>query len=163
VLADVERLKIVNDSLGRQAGDELLRQLADRLKRATDPACIARIGGDQFAIVLPEIKGRSEVARTTERIWRESFAQPFQLGSGEVRDFRKGGNCALPNDGVDAEVLLANAEAALREAKETGGARTVPFARSDRRRFRTVRAREQASAGAREGRIRAALPAQAGP
>ena len=120
VLANVERFKAINDSLGRQAGDELLKQLAGRLGRATLPANIARLGADYFAIVLPEIKGRSEIGRTVERIWRDCFTPPFRLGDTELRVSAKAGIALFPNDGSDADTLFANAEAALQKAQETG-------------------------------------------
>jgi diguanylate cyclase (GGDEF)-like protein/PAS domain S-box-containing protein len=120
VLADVERFKAINDSLGRQAGDELLKQLAGRLGQATDPGNIARIGGDHFALVLPEMKGRSEVVRTVAAIWRDCFAQPFQLSGNELRIAAKAGIALFPGDGTDADALFASAEAALRKAQETG-------------------------------------------
>jgi PAS domain S-box-containing protein/diguanylate cyclase (GGDEF)-like protein len=120
VLADVERFKTINDSLGRQAGDELLKQLAGRLGHAADPADIARIGGDHFAIVLPEIKGRSEIGRTVAGIWRDCFAQPFRVNDTELRVSAKAGIALFPNDGADSDTLFAHAESALQKARETG-------------------------------------------
>jgi diguanylate cyclase (GGDEF)-like protein len=119
-LVNVERFKMINDSLGRQAGDELLEQLAARLARAADPQSVARIGGDHFAIVVPEVKGRSEIGRNVERIWRECFTQPFVLGGTELRVSAKAGIALYPSDGRDAETLFASAEAALQKAQETG-------------------------------------------
>jgi diguanylate cyclase (GGDEF)-like protein/PAS domain S-box-containing protein len=120
ILMDLERFKTINDSLGRPAGDELLKQLAGRLGRAVDPADVARIGGDQFAILVPEIKGRSEIGRSVERIWRECFAEPFQVTGHELRISAKAGIALYPNDGIDADGLFSRAEAALQKAKETG-------------------------------------------
>ncbi|TAK50486.1 MAG: PAS domain S-box protein [Betaproteobacteria bacterium] len=120
VLADVERLKAINDSLGRQTGDELLRQVARRLARAADPVDIARTGGDQFAILLLQIKGRTDVGRAIEQIWRDCFAQPFQLSDTELRVSAKAGIALFPSDGIHAETLFANAEAALQYARQTG-------------------------------------------
>jgi PAS domain S-box-containing protein/diguanylate cyclase (GGDEF)-like protein len=119
-LMNVERFKTINDSLGRQAGDELLKQLAVRLALAAAPANIARIGGDQFAIILPEVKGRSEVARRIERIWRDCFVQPYRISGSDLRISAKTGMALHPTDGADAEALFANAEAALQKAQETG-------------------------------------------
>jgi predicted signal transduction protein with EAL and GGDEF domain len=65
VLLDTERFQTVNDSLGRQAGDELLKQIAARCSRfATDPELLARLTGDQFAVVFPELRSADEAART---------------------------------------------------------------------------------------------------
>ncbi|MBI3376325.1 MAG: EAL domain-containing protein [Betaproteobacteria bacterium] len=120
VLADVERFKTINDSLGRQAGDELLKQLAVRLGRAAGPGNIARIGGDHFAIVLPQMKGRSEIGRSVEAIWHDWFGQLFRVNDTELRIAARAGIAVFPNDGADAETLFSNAEAALRRAQETG-------------------------------------------
>jgi len=120
ILADMERFKTINDSLGRQAGDAVLKQLAERLSRAADPARVARIGGDHFAIVLPGIKGRSEAGRKVEEILQDCFGQPFRVGDTELRLAAKAGISLYPNDGANADTLLGNAEAALKRAKDTG-------------------------------------------
>ncbi|HEX9396387.1 MAG TPA: EAL domain-containing protein [Burkholderiales bacterium] len=120
VLADVERFKTINDSLGRQAGDDLLKQLAERLGRAAQPANIARLGGDHFAIVLPGARGRSEMARTVEGILQDCFAQSFRINGTELRVAAKAGIAHFPSDGADVEALFASAEAALKKAQQTG-------------------------------------------
>ena len=120
VLADVERFRTVNDSLGRQAGDELLKLLVERLSRGADVGTLARISGDVFAIVLQGIKGRTGAERRIEGTWRDGFSRPFNVGRSEVRISAKAGVSLFPTDGADAETLLRNAEAALRRAKETG-------------------------------------------
>jgi len=120
ILADLERFKTINDSLGRQAGDALLKQLAERLGSAADPARVARLGGDLFAIVLPGIKGRSEAGRTREEIWQDCFSRPFRVGETELRLSAKAGIALYPNDGPNADTLIGNAEAALKRAKDTG-------------------------------------------
>jgi diguanylate cyclase (GGDEF)-like protein/PAS domain S-box-containing protein len=120
VLMDLERFKLINDSLGRQAGDELLKQLAERLGRALSRADIARVGGDRFAIVFPGIKGRSETARKVERVWLTCFAQPFLVNDTELRVSAKAGIALYPNDGAEVEMLFSNAEAALLKGQETG-------------------------------------------
>jgi diguanylate cyclase (GGDEF)-like protein/PAS domain S-box-containing protein len=120
ILANLERFKTINDSLGRQAGDAVLKQLAERLGRAAEPARVARVGGDHFAVVLPGIKGRSEAGRKLEEIWQDCFAQPFRVGDTELRLAAKAGVSLYPNDGANADTLLGNAEAALKRAKETG-------------------------------------------
>jgi PAS domain S-box-containing protein/diguanylate cyclase (GGDEF)-like protein len=120
VLADVERFRTVNDSLGRQAGDELLKLLVERLSRGADVGTLARISGDVFAIVLQGIKSRTGAERRIEGTWRDGFSRPFNVGRSEVRISAKAGVSLFPTDGADAETLLRNAEAALRRAKETG-------------------------------------------
>ena len=120
ILADVERFKAINDSLGRQAGDELLKQLAARVIQVVDPATIARIGADHFAIVLPKVRGKSETERNVDRLARECFAQPYRVGATELLMSARAGIAVFPRDGTDAEALLSCAEAALKKAKETG-------------------------------------------
>jgi diguanylate cyclase (GGDEF)-like protein/PAS domain S-box-containing protein len=119
-LMNVERFKAINDSLGRQAGDALLSQLGQRLIRAARQENVARFGGDNFAILLPEIKGRSEALRRIERIWHECFGPPFCLNGAELRVVAKSGIALHPNDGADAEALVASAESALKKAQKSG-------------------------------------------
>jgi len=120
VIADVERFRTVNDSLGRQAGDELLKQLSQRLVRSADLVELARIGGDVFAIVLQNVSGRSGIERRIEKTWQEAFSEPFRISESEIRVSAKAGIAMLPDDGADAETLFRSAEAALRMAKEAG-------------------------------------------
>ncbi len=121
VVADVERFKTVNDTLGRHVGDEVLKQLGKRLVAAVGNADeLSRIGGDQFAAVMPAVTDEDEVIRTIERWRRESFGAPFAANGGDLRLSAKGGIALLPDDGEDAETLLRNAEAALNKAKTTG-------------------------------------------
>jgi diguanylate cyclase (GGDEF)-like protein len=120
VLADIERLRTINDSLGRQAGDALLKEAAGRLARAAQASEIGRIGTDHFAIMLPAVKGKSEVIRDIARLSHRCFGEPFRLDGNEIKVAAKSGIVLFPNDGADAETLLRNAEAALRKAKESG-------------------------------------------
>jgi diguanylate cyclase (GGDEF)-like protein/PAS domain S-box-containing protein len=120
VVADVERLRNINDSLGRQAGDALLRALAGRIAAGAERSEIARISADHFAIVLQGVQGRSGVTRRVERLWQDVFGAPFTLEGAELRVAGRGGIALFPNDGIDAETLMRNAEAALRRAKQTG-------------------------------------------
>ncbi len=121
VVADVERFRTVNETLGRHAGDELLKQLAQRLRAAVGNANeLARIGSDQFAVVLPAVAGGDDAIRTVER-WRgEALGAPFAVDGSELRLAAKAGLALHPEDGRDAEALLRNAEAALDKAKAAG-------------------------------------------
>ena len=119
-LADVERLRAVNDSLGRPAGDELVERITERLVRGVDRARLARISGSVFAIVLHGLKGGSALGLKIEAMLRETFSQPFELGTSEIQVSAKVGAASFPIDGGDAETLLRSAEAALRRAKESG-------------------------------------------
>ncbi|HEX2649149.1 MAG TPA: PAS domain S-box protein [Burkholderiales bacterium] len=117
---DLERLTTVNESLGRRAGDALLRQVGERLSRAAGASSVARIAADQFVAVLPTVKGRSQAGRAAAELARACFGAPYLLEDNDVRVAAKMGLALFPNDGTDAETLLANAEAALRKAKESG-------------------------------------------
>ena len=119
-LLDIERLRSVNESLGRRAGDALLRQVAERLTQAAGAGAVARIVSDHFAVVMSTIKDGSEAGRMTDALARACFAEPYILDGTELKIAAKMGLVVFPNDGVDTETLLANAEAALRKAKATG-------------------------------------------
>jgi diguanylate cyclase (GGDEF)-like protein/PAS domain S-box-containing protein len=121
VLVDIERFKTINDTLGRQAGDALLKQVAERMTRySADPARLARIGADHFAVVVSEVQSEDEFARRTETRMQEFFGEPFRLGDSELRISAKAGIAMFPNDGTDSETLFRNAEAALKKAKASG-------------------------------------------
>ena len=130
VLLDIERFKGINDSLGRQAGDALLKELAARLSLfAVDTGRLARIDADHFAIMVLEVQTEEEVARRIEQRIKEIFVPPFQIGISELRISGKFGIAMFPADGVDADTLFRNAEAALRSAKASG-ARYLFYTRS---------------------------------
>ena len=120
-LVDLERFKNVNDSLGRPAGDALLRQVAEWLTRNVgDANLLARVGADHFAIVLPDITGPGDVAPLIERTMQTFLSHPFHLGDEELRISTKVGVALFPDDGADADTLFKNAESALKKAKTTG-------------------------------------------
>jgi PAS domain S-box-containing protein/diguanylate cyclase (GGDEF)-like protein len=119
-VVDVDRFKIINDSLGRQAGDELLRQIAHRIEGHAGPIRMARISADRFAIVRSGVSSESEVARLIEQWLVECFGPPYAVNGTELRVSAKAGIALFPNDGQDADALFQNAEAALKKAKATG-------------------------------------------
>jgi PAS domain S-box-containing protein/diguanylate cyclase (GGDEF)-like protein len=119
-VVDVDRFKIINDSLGRQAGDELLRQIAERIEGHAGPIRMARISADRFAIVRSGVNSESEVARIIEQWLAECFGPPYLVSGTELRVAAKAGIALFPNDGADADALFMNAEAALKKAKATG-------------------------------------------
>jgi diguanylate cyclase (GGDEF)-like protein/PAS domain S-box-containing protein len=146
---DVERFRGVNDALGRQAGDELLKQVADRLRKAGgDESRLARIGADHFAVVSTEAQNEEQLARLTELRLKECFGSPFRIGDGEITTSAKVGIAVFPNDGADAGTLLRNAEAAVEKAK-SGGERYLFYAQE-----MTERIAEKLSL---EGKLRQAL------
>jgi diguanylate cyclase (GGDEF)-like protein/PAS domain S-box-containing protein len=119
-VVDVDRFKIINDSLGRQAGDELLRLVAERIESHAGPIRMARITADRFAIVRTGLSSESEVARFIEQWLAECFGPPYAVSGTELRVSGKAGVALFPNDGQDADALFQNAEAALKKAKATG-------------------------------------------
>jgi diguanylate cyclase (GGDEF)-like protein len=121
VLLDIERFKTVNDSLGRPAGDELLRLIARRLAQcAGDAGLVGRLSADHFAVML-DTGHADEVARAVENQVRTCFGAAFRLESGtELRISVRGGIALSPRDGSDFETLHRNAEAALKKAKASG-------------------------------------------
>jgi diguanylate cyclase (GGDEF)-like protein/PAS domain S-box-containing protein len=123
MLVDLERFKRINDTIGRHAGDQVLKELALRLRRTIeDSATPARLGGDRFAVVVPHLPAAS-IARWVEEWIVESFAKPLTVDEIELRPTVKIGIALYPADGDTAEALFTNAEAALKRAK----AATEPY------------------------------------
>ncbi len=118
-ICDVERLRTVNETLGRGGGDSLLKQLAERHVRAAGRIETGRLSADHFVTMAP-VKGRSEAARIAQVITMKCFAEPFFVEGHELRVSAKAGIAMFPADGMDAETLLKHAEAALRKGKRTG-------------------------------------------
>jgi diguanylate cyclase (GGDEF)-like protein len=119
VLIDVERLRLVNDTMSRQAGDELLRLIASRLQSLTRWSNPARLVADCFGVVIRSARDASELAQLIEAGMKACFGVPFVINGQELRIDARAGVSAFPADGVSAESLLQNAEAALRNAKRT--------------------------------------------
>jgi diguanylate cyclase (GGDEF)-like protein len=120
-LFDLERFKNINDTFGRPAGDALLLQMTDWLTRTLgDASRVARVGADQFAVVLPEVTHEQEVARLLEGSLNAFLEHPFQLNERLFRVAAKVGVALFPDDGTEADTLFRNAEAALKKAKASG-------------------------------------------
>ena len=120
-IVDVERFKAINDAFGRRAGDELLRQIAERIQSSgPDDTRVARTGADHFAIVSGDLDSEEDMGRLTEQRLSCCFAPPFRFEGQDLRMSARVGIALFPDDGGDAEALFANAEAALKKAKETG-------------------------------------------
>jgi diguanylate cyclase (GGDEF)-like protein/PAS domain S-box-containing protein len=121
LVIDIERFKLVNETLGRSAGDLLLLQVAGRLvSKPVNQDLFARVGPDQFAMVLPAMQSAQGLARRIERLLEEHFGPRFTVGDAELKIAVRAGVALYPNDGGDAETLLANADAALKKAKAGG-------------------------------------------
>jgi diguanylate cyclase (GGDEF)-like protein len=124
---DLDRFKTVNDSLGHRAGDELLVQVGDRLRRAMRaPDSIARMGGDEFTLLLPDVVEGGESA-VAERIL-EAFVQPFEVDGHRLRISPSIGIAVHPDDGDSFEQLLKCADVAMYRAKERGRNGWVTYA-----------------------------------
>ena len=117
---DIERLRSVNESLGRQAGDSLLRQVAARLLGVKGAMEIGRASADHFVAFLNPVKGRRDASRKAEQVIKACFEAPFHAGDVELQLAVKAGIALFPGDGDDAETLLKHAEAALRKGKQSG-------------------------------------------
>ncbi|HEU5163611.1 MAG TPA: EAL domain-containing protein [Thermoanaerobaculia bacterium] len=118
---DLDRFKQINDSLGHTMGDHLLKGAAERIRAAVrEEDTIARFGGDEFALLI-HILGRAEHAGKIARKILDALAAPFTLGTREIFITGSVGIAIFPNDGVDAETLIRNADTAMYRAKHQGG------------------------------------------
>jgi PAS domain S-box-containing protein/diguanylate cyclase (GGDEF)-like protein len=117
MIIDLQRFKQINDTLGRSAGDRVLKEIATRLLRTTEESATpARIGADRFAIVVPNLPGPA-VARWIDAWIVDSIAAPLSIDDIELRTAVKIGIALYPADAETAETLFVNAEAALMRAK----------------------------------------------
>ncbi len=120
LFVDLDRFKLVNDTLGHPVGDRLLREVSARLQlcvRADDT--VGRISGDEFAIVLADLAHAEDAATVAQKVL-EALAQPFALEASEVFVSASIGISVYPADGEDAETLLRNADMAMYRAKKAG-------------------------------------------
>jgi diguanylate cyclase (GGDEF)-like protein/PAS domain S-box-containing protein len=117
---DLDGFKQVNDTLGHAVGDELLRGITERLGRAIRSGdTLARIGGDEFALLLPDLKTISDAARIAEGMLN-LFQTPFKLEDHEVYVTASIGIANFPDDGTDAATLLQHSDTAMYRAKRSG-------------------------------------------
>ncbi len=117
---DIDRFKKINDSLGHEFGDQLLREVALRLKGAVRAAdTVSRQGGDEFIVVLSEIDNEQDAARVAEKLIA-AIAEPYTIDGTDLVLTASIGIACFPDNGRNAEVLLRNADAALYVAKGKG-------------------------------------------
>lgn len=117
---DLDRFKVINDSLGHDVGDILLIEIAGRLRqslRASD--VVARLGGDEFVVILEEAAERDDVERIARDVL-SGLGQPSQLSGHECHTTASIGIAMYPSDGVDVQTLTKNADMAMYLAKEDG-------------------------------------------
>ena len=120
VLIDLERFQGINDTLGRSAADEILKLVAQRLQSVIfDRDSLARIHADVFAALFPGIKDEADIARLVEEKIIGCLNRPFTLAGQEVRVSAKAGVALFPGDATEPDLLFSNAEAALRQAKDS--------------------------------------------
>ena len=117
---DLDKFKFVNDTLGHEAGDQLLVEVAHRLQNCVrESDTVARLGGDEFAIVLYDQATEDVTMHAMQRILH-SIAEPICIDGGEIRTTCSIGFSFFPQDGRDVDTLLKNADAAMYRAKELG-------------------------------------------
>jgi diguanylate cyclase (GGDEF)-like protein len=117
---DVDRFKSINDSLGHAVGNQVLQAVVKRLEgclRTHDT--VARMGGDEFTLLLPDVRDKDQCAGFAERALR-AFAEPISVGGHQLSVQASVGVALYPDDGEDAESLLKNADTAMYQAKSSG-------------------------------------------
>jgi len=120
LVVDLDRFKLINDSLGHKAGDTLLQQTAARLRHCVqDGDTVARLGGDQFLILMPRIGSPSAIPTIAERIL-EALRRPFHVDNRELFVTGSIGISLFPDDGDDVQTLLQCADTAMNRVKREG-------------------------------------------
>src|SRR4051794_27566276 len=134
LFVDLDHFKVVNDSLGHAAGDQVLVQASERLRRTLRPAdTIARFGGDEFVILCEDAAGRAEAEEIAGRI-SVALARPFRVGDQEVVLTASTGIVIAKDTHTDAGALLRDADTAMYRAKDRGRANSQVFDNSMRMR-----------------------------
>ena len=117
---DLDRFKTVNDSLGHETGDRLLKAVATRLRECMrDSDTISRQGGDEFLLILRDVADAPRVAHVAEKL-QEAVARPLRIGENELHVTPSIGISLFPDDAQDIDGLIRNADAAMYHAKENG-------------------------------------------
>lgn len=120
-LLDLDRFKVINDSLGHHQGDLILIAVSERLAECVYPGdTLSRLGGDEFAIVLSDVSDIADVVMMAQKILNV-FDEPFKLGERELRITTSIGASVYPRDGKSSEDLIRHADAAMYQAKSQGG------------------------------------------
>jgi len=131
LFVDLNRFKLINDALGRQAGDQLLREVAQRFRQALrEQDVVARLGGDEFAVGLFEIGQDLEASMVAQKLMA-ALSEPFIIDGNDLRVGAAIGISVYPQDGTDAETLLRQADIAMYRAKQGMEADGVAFYSQD--------------------------------
>lgn len=123
VMLDLDNFKDVNDTLGHDVGDTLLKAVAERLSvilRKSDT--VARFGGDEFVLIFPDMEVIEEAIQVVQKII-DRFHKPFLIDTHQLVVTTSIGIAVYPNDGMDEEILMKNADIAMYQAKQAGRAR----------------------------------------
>jgi diguanylate cyclase (GGDEF)-like protein/PAS domain S-box-containing protein len=117
---DLDRFKVINDSLGHNIGDQLLQAVSARVQACVrESDTVARLGGDEFTVLLPRLQRSDDAAPVAQKII-EAIRHPFHLEGREFFTTTSIGISLFPEDGTDAESLIKNADTAMYQAKEFG-------------------------------------------
>jgi diguanylate cyclase (GGDEF)-like protein/PAS domain S-box-containing protein len=120
LMLDLDRFKVINDTMGHAVGDQLLKAVADRLQSVTRKSdTVARLGGDEFVLVLPQVGMPADAARLAQRIL-DIFREPFVFDGHQLNITTSIGIAVYPEDGKDMEILLKHADNAMYQAKQQG-------------------------------------------
>jgi diguanylate cyclase (GGDEF)-like protein/PAS domain S-box-containing protein len=121
LLLDIDRFKTVNDSLGYETGDDLLKSIAKRLSETMRSGdTVAHLSGDEFALVVPNMEKKEDILLVVRKV-QNCFAKPFALGSQELFCSISLGVTLFPDDEQTAESLIRNADIAMYQSKGAGG------------------------------------------
>jgi diguanylate cyclase (GGDEF)-like protein len=117
---DLDRFKVINDSLGHSAGDKVLQSVAERVKATMrEVDSVGRMGGDEFVVVAADIHGVADAVHIAQKV-RDAIREPIHVEGRELFVSGSMGIAVYPNDGENAEVLLKNADTAMYRAKAQG-------------------------------------------
>ena len=153
---DLDRFKRINDSLGHGAGDEVLREVAERLSAVVRPEdTVSRFGGDEFTVLCESVGGVLEAVSIADRLQRP-LRQPLRAGGAELRLSASIGVALVePTESGDGQRLIEDADAAMYRAKERGGARTELFDTAMRdNAVRAMRIEQELQRAIEEGELR---------
>ncbi len=127
-LIDADRFKMINDTLGHTEGDEVLREIAFRIKGCLyESDLIARIGGDEFVVMIEDVSSRASLRKIAQKL-ADAIARPLRVREFDLPLTVSIGIATAPRDGNDSETLLRNADIAMYRVKEQGGNSVIFYA-----------------------------------